>query len=264
MPNKSGLLLTIATCVLDARQDFLATANSLPDILPDWIEWIVIDGGSTDGTREAIAADSRVTRFVSEKDAGVYYAYNRALSLAVGRHVWFLNAGDTAIASTLISLGSVLLTAMSEASPPVFCHHVHMEQGNWDWKPAPEQLLDEMSVPTPGMLIPRDALLAIRGFDTAYRIAADYDAWMRLRMVGTIRFAVCELVLANYKGGGMSTTHRHLAFFEECVSQLRADRDRWAYCLFRAARRAVFNIDPDSIRFRRWRLAFKLGRKFLY
>jgi len=58
-------------------------------------EWIVIDGGSTDGSAEflkGISADIDV--LVSEKDGGIYDAMNKGLGKAQGQYVWFVNAGD--------------------------------------------------------------------------------------------------------------------------------------------------------------------------
>jgi len=264
MENAPKPLLSIATCVLNARDDFVETALSLPALLPDWIEWIVVDGGSTDGTYEAVTSDARVTRHLSEPDPGVYYAYNKALALATGSYIWYLNAGDTAEQATLATLREPLEMAVNQGSNRVLCFAVNMQSGGWIWNPEPTRMLDGMSVPTPGVLAPRAALVNLRGFDTAYRIASDYDIWLRLFMASPKQFESRVPVLANYKGGGLSAKHRHLAFFEECVAQLRHDSNLWANCLLRAARRAVFDLDPNTIPHKRWKLALRLGKRFLY
>ena len=60
------------------------------------IEYIIIDGGSTDGTQEIVDVyKSYISYFVSEKDSGIYDAMNKGLKAATGEYVWFLNAGDT-------------------------------------------------------------------------------------------------------------------------------------------------------------------------
>ena len=264
MQNNSQPLLTIATCVLNARDDFIETARSLPAVLPDWIEWIVVDGGSTDGTYEAIMSDSRVTRHESEPDPGVYYAYNNALALATGSYIWYLNAGDTAEQTTLAALRDTLEEEIRQGASRVLCYAVNMQSGGWIWHPEPARMLDGMSVPTPGVLAPRAALVNLRGFDTAYRIASDYDIWLRLYMAKLNQFESRQHVLSNYNGGGLSAKHHHLAFFEECVAQLRHDANLWANCLLRAARRAVFDLDPNTIPHKRWKLALRLGKRFLY
>ena len=257
-------LLTIATCVLNARDDFLATAASLPAELPDLVEWIVVDGGSTDGTLAAIEADRRVTRHVSERDNGVYYAYNRATELARGGHIWYLNAGDLALPAALISAVAVLAGLPQDGMPPLICHPVHMPSLGRTLYPEPDKLREGMSVPTPGTLFSRDAVLACGGFDTTYRIAADYDLLLRIRRDGRFAFKCFATVLTHFEPDGMSSLHSDRAFFEECVAQLRMDPKLRVHCLLRAARRAVFHINPFEVPMRRWRLALRLARRFLY
>ena len=61
----------------------------------DAIEWIVIDGGSTDGSADYLRGlGEGIDVLVSEKDAGIYDAMNKGLHLAKGEYVWFVNAGD--------------------------------------------------------------------------------------------------------------------------------------------------------------------------
>ena len=60
------------------------------------IEYIVIDGASTDDTREIICRYAvKIACFVSEPDNGIYHAMNKGISKATGDYLWFLNAGDT-------------------------------------------------------------------------------------------------------------------------------------------------------------------------
>jgi len=256
--------LSILTCVRNARDDFLMTAESLPSELPGWLEWIVVDGASTDGTQVAIEEESRIDRYVSEVDSGVYDAYNKALRMARGRYVWYLNAGDLAHQDTLLGLENRLSAEDREDRLPVMCYAVWMQLRSALWLPRPDRLNEEMSVPTPGMLVPRTSLLAIGGFDLGYRIASDYDAWLRLRKSEGNSFMSLDETLTTYKGDGLSTVHRHLAFFEECVAQIRNDPDRWQHCLFRAMHRAVFELQPAAIPFRRWQVFLKLARRLLY
>ena len=60
------------------------------------IEYIIIDGGSTDGTVDIIKRyESSITYWVSEPDKGIYDAMNKGLKQATGDYVWFVNAGDS-------------------------------------------------------------------------------------------------------------------------------------------------------------------------
>lgn len=60
------------------------------------IEYLIIDGASTDGTLEKIQPyKSNINYFVSEPDSGIYDAMNKGLKAATGEYVWYMNAGDT-------------------------------------------------------------------------------------------------------------------------------------------------------------------------
>ena len=78
--NKSGLQKTIDSVISQTYKDF---------------EWIIIDGGSTDGSKELIEQYSQyITYWVSEPDKGIYNAMNKGIKVAKGEYCLFLNSGD--------------------------------------------------------------------------------------------------------------------------------------------------------------------------
>ena len=94
-------LLTIVTITYNAERylertlQSVATAARLVPGVADSIEYILIDGASTDGTLLIAERYSPIlNRIMSEPDRGLYDAMNKGLSLATGEYVWFLNAGD--------------------------------------------------------------------------------------------------------------------------------------------------------------------------
>ena len=87
--------LSIITVCKNARASLLKTADSVFAINPEALEWIIVDGESTDGTRSILEQwDMPWIRWISEPDAGIYDAMNKGLQMARGEWVWFLNAGD--------------------------------------------------------------------------------------------------------------------------------------------------------------------------
>lgn len=87
--------LSIITAVLNAKEDLTKSIKSVRKQYFKDFEFIVIDGGSTDGTLEVIRQNEDIIRYwVSEPDAGIYHAMNKGLSKATGKFVTFLNAGD--------------------------------------------------------------------------------------------------------------------------------------------------------------------------
>lgn len=95
-------LLTIVTVTYQAEKYLDRTLKSIERALlhvqePAALEYLIIDGGSTDHTLSIAAKYSHfVSRVISEKDKGLYDAMNKGLQLASGKYVWFLNAGDEA------------------------------------------------------------------------------------------------------------------------------------------------------------------------
>ena len=85
--------------VSDEQRVSPALLNVLSQSYPN-IEYIVIDGGSTDGTVDIIRRyESGLAYWVSEPDKGIYDAMNKGLQKATGDYVWFINAGDTLCSS---------------------------------------------------------------------------------------------------------------------------------------------------------------------
>jgi glycosyltransferase involved in cell wall biosynthesis len=90
--------LSIITVNLNNREGLQRTAKSIVEQTFDDFEWLVIDGGSNDGSQDVLAPyASRITWSVSEPDGGIYDAMNKGLARANGEFVQFLNSGDSFI-----------------------------------------------------------------------------------------------------------------------------------------------------------------------
>lgn len=96
--------VSIVTVVWNALDSIEQTLKSIKNQDYDNIEYIVIDGKSTDGTIEIINKyNDIITTFKSEKDDGLYYAMNKGKNLATGDFILFMNAGDVFLKSSVIS-----------------------------------------------------------------------------------------------------------------------------------------------------------------
>ena len=98
-------VVTIVTIVYNSCDSIEKTIQSVLSQDYSNIEYIVIDGGSTDGTKKIIERYSnRISKYVSEKDNGIFDAMNKGLLLAEGEYINFMNAGDYFVHSEVISL----------------------------------------------------------------------------------------------------------------------------------------------------------------
>jgi glycosyltransferase involved in cell wall biosynthesis len=178
------------------------TADSLIGQKFDSIEWIVVDGCSTDGTLEIMSAlSAHVDYSVSERDAGVYDAMQKGVSASSGAYICFLNAGD----ELLPNASSAMLRAIADApSGAVLCGDWHcvLEDGRLQ-RPTtrPELLPKFMSVSHQASLIPRDAFVNHGGYDLRYRLAADFDLFLRLHLASVPFVRIPEALVRYYRGG---------------------------------------------------------------
>ena len=177
---------------------------------PD-IEYIVIDGGSTDGTVALVRKnENTVGRWISEPDDGLYDAMNKGLRLATGDVVGFLNADDQFAAPDIVS---TVAQVFDESRPDaVFCDvaivdrsdcrtvkRFYAAQGFRPW-----QFRFGHAPPHPGAFVRRDRLIALGGFDTRFRICADFDLLMRLYLQ-TPEVCFLPRTAVLMRSGGLST-----------------------------------------------------------
>ncbi len=87
--------VTVVTICYNCREDLQRTINSVVSQTYANIEYIIIDGGSSDGSVDIIKTyQANISKWISEKDNGVYDAMNKGINLATGDWIIFMNAGD--------------------------------------------------------------------------------------------------------------------------------------------------------------------------
>jgi glycosyltransferase involved in cell wall biosynthesis len=97
VPNKAGTnaVISIITVVFNDVLHIEATIQSILAQNYEQVEFIIVDGGSTDGTLDIIKSyESQIDYWVSERDEGIYYAMNRGIDLVSGDWINFMNSGD--------------------------------------------------------------------------------------------------------------------------------------------------------------------------
>ncbi len=250
----SGPLFSIITACFNAERTLPRTLASLQAQTFRDFEWVVADGGSTDGTlallQQATGLDARVE---SRKDRGISDAFNKGLARARGRYVAMLNADDWYNPDTLARVAD----AVAATGADVVCGRLQYVEE--DGRPGavfgarPELLRRFMSVNHMAMWARRGLFEAHGGFREDYKAAMDYELALRFHARGA-RFHVEEHVLANMSLGGVSDRKWRLALREVRRAQRELGVGRvqaWAqYAFSRAkgeARRGLDKVGGDAV-----------------
>ncbi|MFP7753325.1 glycosyltransferase family 2 protein [Thermodesulfobacteriota bacterium B35] len=206
--------LSVVTVTLDPGPDLDRTMRSVLQWDPARVEYIVIDGGSADGTLRTLREmDQRLEYWVSEPDAGISEAFNKGISLCRGTIVGLLNAGDWYEPHTLDAVRSILA---DRPEAGVLCGDLQYWQGR---EPAcrcearPELLPTDMTVTHPATFVRRSVYLEHGGFDESFRLAMDYELLLRLHRRG-VPFLRTGRVLANMQHQGLAEKSWHEALLE--------------------------------------------------
>lgn len=179
------------------------------------LEYIVIDGASSDGTMNIVEKyRDQLSHVVSEPDRGIYAAFNKGLRLATGDVIGILNADDEYAPWAFSSL----LCAMRETPAcSVWCGRivvVEEETGCFYLppRPRPSALPRIMSVAHPATFVRRGVYDRCGLFDESFRIAGDWDFLLRAYLAGEV-FCTVEDVLVAYRNNGASAnlSRRHVA-----------------------------------------------------
>lgn len=173
------------------------------------IEYIVIDGGSSDGTLDILKNfQDRITHFISEPDKGIYDGLNKGISMATGDVIAFLHSDDLYPDTEIIL---EVVKAFSNDIDGVYGDLIYTPKHNtnkilryWKSRPFEKKLLSQGWMPAHPTLFLKKSIYEKYGtFDLAFRIAADYDFLLRI-LKQNIKVHYLPKVLYKMRVGGES------------------------------------------------------------
>jgi len=194
--------ITVVTVVFNGAGGIARTIESTLSQDHPQVQYIVIDGNSSDGTRDIVASyGSAIDVFVSEPDRGIYDAMNKAIELASGEFVLFMNCGDTFAGTGSLSAAA---RALVPGTPQVVF-------GAWQRKDAGGRLTLCCPSPAGGLFNHQSVLysralhnrfgsyVSARGFTTA-----DYLFFMTLLASDSVTWRCIDETIAVIDVGGIS------------------------------------------------------------
>jgi glycosyltransferase involved in cell wall biosynthesis len=206
------LKISIITVALNSRTHIEGCIQSVLNQTYKDIEYIVVDGGSTDGTREIIRKyEDKIAHWISEPDKGMYDAMNKGIELATGDVVGFLNSDDIYVDRDV--LGKVLREFEREDVDSVYADLVYIAQKNPDkivryyraHNFNPRMFAYGWMPPHPTFFVKRNCYERFGLFRTDYTIAADYELLARFIGKHTITYQYLPEIIVKMRTGGRST-----------------------------------------------------------
>lgn len=207
--------ISIITAVLNGREHVEQTIKSVIDQEIPGIEYIIIDGGSTDGTLDIVKKyEAKLSRWISQPDKGIYDALNKGIELSKGDIIGIINSDDWYARSVIKEIidvftknpeidiihGDISLVTDKKAItivPSVDCKRLNI-------RPV---------INHPTCFIRRRAYSAYGTFKLDYKIAADYELLLRM-CLGGAKFYYMPQVITYMREGGISDRYAFSAAAE--------------------------------------------------
>ncbi|HAB36709.1 MAG TPA: glycosyltransferase [Rhodobacteraceae bacterium] len=201
-------LVTIITATYNAAKYLPAAIQSIREQTYGNIEYIVVDGASTDGTVDVLKANEDVIDYwISAPDKGIYDAWNKGVRLSGGDWIAFLGADDIYLEGA-IQVYMTSIHACRDNLPQYVSSRVNLSSGSkvlhtigqqWNWKAFQKY----MNVAHVGSLHHRLLFERYGLFDESYKICGDYE--FLLRPGSNLHAAYLNEITVNMSVGGISS-----------------------------------------------------------
>jgi glycosyltransferase involved in cell wall biosynthesis len=210
--------ISIITAVRNGGELFRDTVESVATQNYEQIEYIVIDGQSSDGTVDVIRAyASKISHWSSEPDRGIADAFNKGIAIAKGEYLLFLNSDDRLSAPDAVAR---MANAIMANGWPVLiygdCRVVSRATREQRYVARivfePEAFRRGATLPHPGLFMHRSYFERFGVYDVSFRIAMDYEILLR----GALEVRVVHVpeIVTEVSDGGVSTRNGALVISE--------------------------------------------------
>lgn len=178
------------------------------------IEYIVVDGASTDNSVEVIDSFSDDTRlrWISEEDNGIYHAMNKGIRMANGKYLIFMNSGDEFYSNDVLK---DVIVDINNTSADIYYGDVNLCYKNkCVVKTYPDKIskrfLYENSLCHQTMFLKKDLFTKIGLYNEKFRIMADWEWTIKAILKEKQTYRHLSAIISNYKMDGISYTNEQL------------------------------------------------------
>ncbi|SFK33178.1 glycosyltransferase family 2 protein [Methylophaga sulfidovorans] len=204
------LKISIITVCFNAAETIKSTIESIASQNYPIIEHIIVDGGSTDGTREIINKSTSVSKYIFEPDDGIYDAMNKGIKAATGDIVGILNADDFYENENVLS--DVAAAFFDPLIDVVYGDLVYVDKENTDkiiryWKSrcfVPGLFQRGWMPAHPTFFVRKHYFDELGYYDTEYKIQSDFELTMRFLEIYRLTSVYLPNIMIKMRIGGAS------------------------------------------------------------
>jgi len=223
--------VSIITSVYNNKDQISEAIESVLNQSYHDIEYIVIDGASTDGTTEIVGSyGDKISKFISEPDEGIYDGLNKGIYLATGDVIGFLHSDDFYLHDQVIEM--VVKHFKENDCDGVYGDLIYVDKENTQrvvrhWKSGRfeyEKLRRGWMPPHPAFFIKREIYEKFGAFDTNFKISADYNFMLKILSDQNLKVCYLENVLYVMRVGGASNKNLK-NLYKKSTEDLKALRE---------------------------------------
>jgi glycosyltransferase len=236
--------ISLITACYNNEQTIADTLQSVLSQTYSNLEYLIVDGASTDGTlaiiKEQLATSGRpqAIRLISEPDAGIYDALNKGLALATGDVIGFLHADDVFYDVQVLEHVAAAFAANNCDAVYGNLQYVSKENEarvirNWISEPfTPARLKQGWMPPHPTLYLKNEIYTNHGTFDLSFHIAADYDFMLRIFSKGITSHFINSYMVKMRVGGKSNALGNLTNKMKEDLKALRKNKVGGFYSLF--------------------------------
>ncbi|MEH3113314.1 glycosyltransferase family 2 protein [Pedobacter terrae] len=215
--------ISIITVNYNNRTGLEKTMSSVFSQSATNIEFIVIDGGSNDGSVKLLNQNAdKITYWISESDRGIYHAMNKGIKIATGDYILFLNSGDWLHSDTVIAQS---LTSMNEQLDIYYGDIIYDEIHQQNKRAFPDQLnfafFFEQNISHQASFIKKSLFKTIFLYNENFKIVSDWEFFTYAICKREASYKHLDIIITNYDATGISSnTDNHLLMNSERETSL--------------------------------------------
>lgn len=212
--------ISIITIVYNNVTGIKRTIESITNQTYPNIEFIVIDGGSSDGTVEFIRDNiDKISFWISEKDEGIADAFNKGLAHVTGDLVFFLNSGDTFIDSKVVNN---VVNKWLENQVDILFYKVQVTDKIYipsnEYKDDEKSIWKMADIPHQGAFIKSNLFKNIGIFNINYQIRMDFEFFARCKLNKCTYHFIPQVIVSYEPGGKSMISSNRKKFWKEGMS----------------------------------------------